>query len=128
MEISVFSEKNLQKFRVLFVGKHRFVIKIPVLTPKTRFSRRKEYFTSEILFYSGNPSFCREKHGRNFVFFSLEKRPFRNKNTSFNTKTRFSGRKEYFTSEIVFLQWKPQFLQRKTCRNFVFFSLAKTVS
>ena len=113
MEISVFAEKNLQKFRVLFIGKHRFVIKIPGLTPKTRFSRRKEYFTSEILFYSGNPSFCREKHGRNFVFFSLEKRPFRNKNTSFNTKTRFSGRKEYFTSEIVFYSGNLSFCREK---------------
>ena len=50
----------MQKFRVFFGGKDRFVIKIPVLTPKTRFSRRKEYFTSEIVFYSGNLSFCIE--------------------------------------------------------------------
>ena len=69
---------------VFYSGKDRFVIKIPVLTPTTRFSRRKEYFTSEILFYSGNPSFCREKHVEISCFFRW-KRPFRNKNTSFNT-------------------------------------------
>ena len=89
VETSVFAEKNLQKFRVIFGGKDRFVIKIPVLTPKTRFSRRKEYFTSEIVFYIGNLSFCREKLAE-IPGFIRWKRPFRNKNTSFNTKTRNS--------------------------------------
>ena len=77
----------MQKFRVLFGGKDRFVIKIPVLTPKTRFSRRKEYFTSEIVFYSGNLSFCIEKLAEIPGFFWW-KRPFRNKNTSFNTENK----------------------------------------
>ena len=86
VETSVFAEKNMQKFRVFFVGKDRFVIKIPVLTAKTTFSRRKEYFTSEIVFHSGSLSFCREKFVEISCFFSLEKRPFRNKNTSFNSE------------------------------------------
>ena len=84
-----------------FVGKDRFVIKIPVLTPKTRFSRRKEYFTSEIVFYSGNLSFCREKVAEIPGFFWW-KRPFLIKIPVLTPKTRFSLRKVYFTSEIVF--------------------------
>ena len=62
-----------------------FVIKITVLTPKTRFSRRNVYFTSEIVFYSGNLRFCREKLVEIPGFFPLI-RPFRNKNTNFNTE------------------------------------------
>ena len=103
-----------------FVGKDRFVIKIPVLTLKTRFSRRKEYFTSEILFYSGNLSFCREKLVEISCFFRW-KRPFRNKNTSFNTKTRFSRRKEYFTSEIVFYSGNLSFCREKLVEISCFF-------
>ena len=57
MENSVFAEKNM----FFFVGKDRFVIKIPVLAAKTTFSRRKEYFTFEIVFYSGNHSFVEKK-------------------------------------------------------------------
>ena len=83
------------------VGKDRFVIKIPVLTPKTRFSRRKEYFTSEIVFYSGNLSFCREKLVVIPDFFRGKDR-FVLKIPVLTPKTRFSRRKEYFTSEIVF--------------------------
>ena len=75
----------MQKFRGFFGGKDRFVIKIPVLTPKTRFSLRKEYFTSEIVFYSGILSFFREKLAE-IPDFIRWKRPFRNKNTSFNTE------------------------------------------
>ena len=78
METSVFVEKNLYKFRFLFGGKDRFVIKRPVLTPKTRFCRLKVYFISEIVFYGGNLSFCREKLVEIPVFISW-KRPFRNK-------------------------------------------------
>ena len=102
----------MHKFRVLFGGKDRFVIKIPVLTPKTRFSRRKVYFTSEIVFYSGSLSFCREKFVEISCFFRW-KRQFRNKNTSFNTETRFSRRKEYFTSEILFYSGNPSFCREK---------------
>ena len=50
----------MQKFRGFFGGKNRFVIKIPVLTPKTRFSRRKEYFTSEIVFKVESSLFAEE--------------------------------------------------------------------
>ena len=104
--------------------KDHFVIKIPVLTAETRFSRRKEYFTSEIVIYSGSLSFCREKFVEISCFFRW-KRPFRNKNTSFNAKTRFSRRKEYFTSEIVFYSGNLSFCREKHGRNFVFFSLEK---
>ena len=72
----------MQKFRVFFGGKDRFVIKIPVLTPKTRFSLRKEYFTSEIVFYSGNLSFCIEKLAEIPGFFRW-KRPFSKKKYQF---------------------------------------------
>ena len=72
----------MYKFRVFFVGKDCFVIKIPVLAPKTRFSRRKEYFTSEIVFYSGNLSFCREKLAE-IPWFFWWKRPFRKKKYQF---------------------------------------------
>ena len=97
-----------------FVGKDRLVIKIPVLTAKTTFSRRKEYFTFEIIFYSGNHSFCREKIP---VFFRW-KRPFRNKKTP---KTRFSRRKEYFTSEIVFYSGNLSFCREKLVEISCFF-------
>ena len=74
---------------------------MPVLTPKTRFSRRKEYFTSEIVFYRGNLSFCIENLQKFQGFFGGKDRLVK-KSTSFNTKTRFSRRNEYFISEIVF--------------------------
>ena len=104
METSVFVEKNLEIFLV-----EKCFEKIPVLTPKTRFSRRKEYFTSEIVFYSGNLSFCREKLvvipvffceknfgiKLNFEVFFCGKDRFVIKNTSFNTsKTRFSRKRK----------------------------------
>ena len=86
METSDFAEKNMVEISCFFRWKKdHFVIKIPVLTAKTRFSRRKENFTSEIVFYSGNLSFCREKHVEISCFFRWQ-RPFRNKNTSFNTE------------------------------------------
>ena len=44
----------------------------------------KKYFISEIVFYSGNHSFCREKLVEIPVF--RWKRPFCEKNTSFNTE------------------------------------------
>ena len=127
MENSVFAEKNLQKFRGFFGGKARFVIKIPVLTPKTRFSIRKEYFTSEIVFYSLNLSFCIEILQKFRVFFDGKDRLVK-KNTSFSTKTRFSRRKEYFTSEIVFYSGNLSFCIEKLVEISCFFSLEKTVS
>ena len=83
----------MQKFRGFFGGKDRFVIKIPVLTPKTRFSLRKEYFTSEIVFYSGNLSFCIEKLVEISCFF-VGKDRFVIKIPVLTPKTRFSRRKE----------------------------------
>ena len=83
--LSFFREKLVEIPGFFLVEKFRFVIKIPVLTPKTRFSRRKEYFTSEIVFYSGNLSFFKEKLAEIPGFFWW-KRLFRNKNTSFNTE------------------------------------------
>ena len=102
METSVFVEETC-KFRFFFGGKDRFVIKIPVLTPKTRFSRRKEYFTSY-------KSFCREKLVEIPGFFGG---PFRNKNTSFNTENEVFCKKEYFTSEIVFYSGNLSFCREK---------------
>ena len=117
----------LQKFRVFFDGKDRLVKKSTSFTTKTRFSRRKEYFTSEIVFYSGILSFCREKLAE-IPCFIRWKRPFRNKNTSFNTKTRFSRRKEYFTSEIVFYSGNLSFCREKLAEIPGFFLVEKTVS
>ena len=82
----------MQKFRGFFGGKDGFVIKIPVLTPKTRFSLRKEYFTSEIVFYSGILSFCREKEIPGFFRW---KRPFSKK------KYQFQHQNEVFSKKRV---------------------------
>ena len=58
METSDFAEKNMVEISCFFRWKKdHFVIKIPVLTAKTRFSHRKEYFTFEIVFYSGKDRF-----------------------------------------------------------------------
>ena len=54
------SEKHLEN-PFFSSGKHRFGRKRKVLTSKTRFSPKTDYFTSEIVFYSGNLSFPREK-------------------------------------------------------------------
>ena len=102
----------MQKFRGFFGGKDRFVIKIPVLTPKTRFSCRKEYFTSEILFYSGNLNFCIENLQKFQGFFGGKDR-FVIKIQVSTPKTRFSRRKEYFTSEIVFYSGNLSFCREK---------------
>ena len=110
----------MQKFRVFFGGKDRFVIKIPVLTPKTRFSLRKEYFTSEIVFYSGNLSFCIEILQKFRGFFDGKNRLVK-KSTSFSTKTRFSRIKEYFTSEIVFYSGNLSFCREKLVEISCFF-------
>ena len=84
------------KFRFLFGGKDRFVIKIPVSTPKTRFYRRKEYFISEIVFYIGNLNFCREKLVEIPVLFGGKDR-FVKKNTSVNTENEvFSSKRVLF--------------------------------
>ena len=91
----------LQKFGGFFDGKDRLLKKSTSFSSKTRFSRRKEYFTSEIVFYSGNLSFCIEILQTFRGFFDGKDRLVK-KSTSFSTKTRFSRRKEYFTSEIVF--------------------------
>ena len=69
-----FSREKFVEIPFYSVGKDRFVRKIQVLTPKTRFSRGKEYFTSETVFYSGNLSFPREKLVEIPGFFPVEKR------------------------------------------------------
>ena len=124
--LSISSEK-LVEIPVCFRWKRPFRNKNTSFNTKTRFSRRKEYFTSEIVFYSGNLSFSSEKLVEIPVCFRW-KRPFRNKNTSFNTKTRFSRRKEYFTSEIVFYSGNLSFCREKLVEISCFFSLEKTVS
>ena len=129
---TVFLEKNFYKISVFSSGKDRFVRKIQVSTSKTRFSSIKEYFTSEIVFYSSNISFPREKLLEN-PFFPVENTVCR-KNTILKSKTRFSSLKEYITSEIVFysgnlsfprensqkirfFQWKRPFCQKNTSFN-----------
>ena len=52
----IFSREKLVEIRFFSSEKYRFVRKIQFLTAKTRFSRGKEYFTFEIVFYSGNLS------------------------------------------------------------------------
>ena len=69
VETSFYLEKNLLEIRIFSIGKDRFVRKMQVLTPKMRFSSAKEYFTYEIVFYSGNISFSREKLVEIRVFF-----------------------------------------------------------
>ena len=124
----LFYSGNLSFFREILVeipgfffgGKDGFVIKIPVLTPKTRFSLRKEYFTSEILFYSGNLSFCREKLAEIPGFFEGKDRCVI-KIPVLTPKTRFSRRKEYFTSEIVFYSGNLSFCIEKLVEISCFF-------
>ena len=95
-----------------------------MLTPKTRFSHRKEYFISEIVFYSRNLRFCRKKLVEIPVFIRW-KRPFRNKNSSVNTENEvFSLKRVPYIWESI-LQWKPQFLQRITWRNSGFYLVGK---
>ena len=77
-ETSVFVEKNLQKFRFLFCGKDRFVIRNTSVNTENEFCRLKEYFIFEMVFYGGNLCFCREKLVEIPVFIRW-KRPFRNK-------------------------------------------------
>ena len=60
-----------------------------------------EYFTSEIVFYSGNLRFPTEKFVEN-PFFSSGKDRFVRKIQVLTPKTRFYCGKGYFTSEIVF--------------------------
>ena len=100
MKTSVFIEKTC-KSRFFALEKNRFVRKIQVLTPKTKFSRGKENFTSEIVFFSGNLSFSIEKLVE-IPFFSLRKNRLVRKIQVLTPKTRFFGGKENFTSEIVF--------------------------
>ena len=79
-----FSREKLVEIPFFSIRKNRFVRKMQVLTPKTRFSRNKGYFTSEIVFYSSNLSFSREKLVE-IPFFPLEKTVLL-ENTSFNTE------------------------------------------
>ena len=65
-----------------------------------RFSRWKEYLTSEIVVYRGNLSFSREKLVE-IPFFPAGKDRFVRKIQVLTPKTRFSRWKEYLTSEIV---------------------------
>ena len=102
METSVFLEKILWQSRGFFpVENDRFVRKIKVLTAKTRFSHRKVYFTSEIVFYNGNLRFSAEKLSLSPVF-SNGKDRFIKKIQGLTTKTMFSLGTESFTCEIVF--------------------------
>ena len=97
-----FSAEKLSLSPVFSNGKDRFIRKIQDLTPKTRFSRGTEYFTCEIVFYSGNLSFSIEKMVAIPFFFPVEKTVLLKKIQVLTPKTRFARGKVYFTSEIVF--------------------------
>ena len=102
METSVFPAEKLSLSPVFSNGKHRFIRKIQGLTPKTRFSRGTEYFTSEIVFYSGNIIFSIENIVTVPGLFPMENIALLKKIQVLTPKTRFSRGKVYFTSEIVF--------------------------
>ena len=83
-----------------------------MLTPKTRFCRLKEYFISEIVFYGGNLSFCREKLVEipvliqvwKRVLYSFVIREIVEIQVSLTPKTRFCRLKEYFIAEKLFYE------------------------
>ena len=95
--------------------------KIQVLTPKTRFARGKLYFTSEIVFYSGNLSFSAEKLSLSPVF-SNGKDRFIRKIQGLTPKTTFSRGTEYFTCEIVFYSGNIIFLEKILWQSRIFSS------
>ena len=76
------------------------------------------YFTSEIVFYSGNLSFSREKLVIPVLIEKIQ---------VLAPKTRLSSGKEYFTPAIVFLQWKTSFVLEENLYKSRFFPLEKTV-
>ena len=114
-----FSKGKLVEIPFFSIRKVSFVRKIQVSTPKTRFSRDKGYFVSEIVFYVGNLSFSREKLVE-ILFLSIRKNLLVRKIHVLTPKTKFSRGKVYFTSKIVFYSGKFGFFSRKTCRNTVF--------
>ena len=81
-----FSAEKRSLSPVFSNGKDRFIRKIQGLTPKTRFSRGTEYFTCEIVFYTGNLSFSREKIVAIPFCFPVEKTVLLKKYTSSNTE------------------------------------------
>ena len=80
--------------------KYRFVVKIQILSPKTRFSHGKEYITSEIVFYSRN---LRDKKVQKIRFFTA-------KNTVLSLKYKFQHRKRCFLMEKSTLHLKQYFI------------------
>ena len=116
METSVSLEKNCKS---LFFPLEKTVLleKIKVLTPKTRFSSGKVYFTSEILLYSG-------KIQKQIPFHSIIKICFVRKIHVLTMKTKFSYGKIYFTSEIVFYSGNLRLSTEKLV-NTVFFHYKK---
>ena len=84
-----------------------FIRKNRNFNTKTRFSFRKQQFTSKIVLYSGKLSFIRRNR------FTVGKMVFIRKSRNFNTKTRFSCRKQQFTSKIVLYSGKLSFYQKK---------------
>ena len=119
-----FLEKIFQECRFT-VEKMVFIRKNRNFNTKTRFSCRKQQFTSKIVLYSGKLSFYKKKrkvYVENDVFqrkffmecsFTVEKMVFISKSRNFNMKTRFSCRKQQFTSIIVLYSGKLSFYQKK---------------
>ena len=100
-----------------------FIRKNRNFNTKTRFSSRKQQFTSIIVLYSGKLSFLSEETKtlrrrrcfleKNFqeCRFTVEKMVFIRKNRNFNTKTRFFCRKQHLTSKMVLYSGKFSFYQ-----------------
>ena len=115
----IFQECRFTVEKMVFIRKNRN------FNTKTRFSCRKQQFTSKIVLYSGKLSFYQKKrkvYVENDVF---QRKFFRNavlqwrrwffirKSRNFNTKTRFSCRKQQFTSKIVLYSGKLSFYKKK---------------
>ena len=79
-----FSQRKSSIKYVFFIGKDRFVRKIQVLTTKTWFSSRKEYFNLK-QYFTVETSVFLEKIFQKTRFFQW-KIPFCQKNTSFNSE------------------------------------------
>ena len=103
----IFQECRFTVEKIVFIRKNRNS------NTKTRFCSRKQQFTSIIVLYSGKLSFYQKKRKfnvENEVFqrkkfqecrFTVDEMVFIRKNRNFNTKTRFSCRKQHLTSKIV---------------------------
>ena len=124
VETSVFLEKNFYKIR-FFQWKTPFCQKNTIFkTENEVFQYKRVLYISEIVFYSGNLNFPREKLLENTFF--PGKHRFVRKIQFLKSKTRFSSIKEYFTSEIVFYSCNLSF-SKENFQKIRFFQWKTTV-